>query len=171
MQIQLLKTHFDPEEGISVLDLGTEYGHTGCSVRGVFPHATITGVEVHKPTFLACKEQAGECYDYLIHEDALTYLAETGDFFDVIIAAELIEHLPKDKGQILLQLLEKTGRLLIVTSPLGFKHQGELYGNPHQVHVSGWEQKEMKALGWETYALMPSATSPCSCAIYSKVSR
>lgn len=170
MQTRLLKEHYGRQHPIKVIDLGTEYGHTGRYVREAFPNAEIVGVEVHEPTIIACRQEEGQNYNALIHIDALAFLATFESKADVIIAAELIEHLSKEDGLLLLRGIAEHSHLGVVTSPMGFKPQGPMYGNPYQNHISGWEQKELAQAGWDTYALMPGELSTCSCAIYTKKS-
>lgn len=154
LQNRLIRSFFDETATFQVLDLGTEFGHTGKAVKDQFPGAVIDGVEIHEPTLQGCREDNGECYDSLHLADGLEFLENTTKFWDVIVAAEIIEHLQKDDGFHLLDLLVKRCKLAIVTSPIGFKAQGELYGNPHQVHVSGWTPEEFTGLeGWKVYVL------------------
>lgn len=153
-----LRTQLSLLDGLSatarVLDVGTEYGHTGRSLREEFPFAFIEGVEVHKETFDKCVElSAGATYNRLHHQDALDFFRGTQDSWDAIICAELIEHLSKEKARELVAWMKAHSDLVIVTSPIGFMRQGAMYGNPHQVHVSGWMQEEVEALGFETHLL------------------
>lgn len=138
-----------PPEGFSILDLGTEFGHTGRWIRKDFPSAIITGVEIHEDTFWAMDKSP---YSRVHLGDAVGFL-KTHGLWDVVVAAELVEHLPKEEGHELLDLLKVNAGIAIVTSPIGFHPQGKLYGNPHQVHLSGWTDEEMRKLGWATWVL------------------
>lgn len=151
IQTALVRSAFGKGEELKILDLGTELGHTGKRLRKAFPGAIIDGVEVHKPTLEKCIP----VYDSLILADALKFMRATPSQWDVIIAAELIEHLPKVQGNELLDLIGRRSRLGIVTSPIGFAPQGEIKGNPHQRHVSGWTVEEMEHRGWDTFAILP----------------
>lgn len=170
LQAHLMQEAF-PRDDVSMraLDAGTEYGHTGRQIRGIYPHARLTGVEIHEPTLLECAEDnqgmPSPTYDSLIHRDVLEFLKEQeGPYYDLIVCAELIEHLPKEKGHDLLRLLAHATRgLAIVTSPVGFQEQGELFGNPHQKHLSGWTPEELEEAGWSTYSV---TTRPYSLGVY-----
>jgi hypothetical protein len=80
-------------------------------------------------------------------------MRDTKKQWDVIVCAELIEHLTKEQGEELVGLMKERGETVIVTSPLGFMRQGAIHGNPHQRHVSGWDSGELVALGFEIHSL------------------
>ena len=155
LQMWLISRRFRSNERISVLDLGTEYGLTGRSIWENYPLARITGVEVHPPTLEACKEDSPNVYNELVLSDALEYMRNYNEVYDVIVAAEIIEHLEREKGFELLRLLKEKSRLAIVTSPIGFHPLGALDGNPHERHLSGWERQDFESAGFLTFALIP----------------
>lgn len=135
----------------SMLDVGTEWGLSAREVKRQFPHARITGLDAHTP--MASEALAGGDYDVVYTDVALPFLRERRNSFDVVLAAEIVEHHEKAEGLELLRLVEERARVLaIVTSPIGFLAQGELDGNPWQVHRSGWTPAQFEALGWATYA-------------------
>ncbi|MDD5638907.1 MAG: methyltransferase domain-containing protein [Candidatus Pacebacteria bacterium] len=69
--------------------------------------------------------------------------------FDVIIALDLIEHLSKKEGRLLIQKMEKLARKkVIIFTPNGFVKQEATTNNPFQKHKSGWDCSEMKQLGY-----------------------
>jgi len=161
----------------SMLDLGAEKGYSARSVLDDYPRASIDGVEVWGPAYdqlvatnyLALKGtifvQAGgkiqcggtpiQLYRRLYNDDAVDFLAESTQTWDVILCAELIEHLPDERGVSMLELMrERATKGVIVTSPIGYKSQGAMFGNPHQVHVSGWTPERMTELGYQTFALV-----------------
>lgn len=160
MQLQewLLAHVVTPQEVFTVLDVGTEYGHSAERIKRVFHAAKITGVEVHEPTRRACLDLRGDCYVSIQPHDAIAYMRELRDgAFDVVLAAEVVEHQGKEAGRSLLEHAERVAsRLAIVTSPIGFQEHGELDGNPHQRHLSGWTPEELEGLGWRTFATMPT---------------
>lgn len=170
-QNMILQRAFQWDHVFDVLDLGTEYGWTGASVRKVFPASRIKGIEIHKPTLDTCREVNGHSYEDggLLLMDAMEFLKsnplcdEEGDsLYDVSIASELIEHLDKSEGYRLLETLREHFPLSIVTSPIGFMAQGEMYGNPHQVHKTGWKPEELELAGFSVFSLHPG----CSLGVY-----
>ena len=70
--------------------------------------------------------------------------------FDVVVALDLIEHLRKEDGLKLLEMMDKLARKKIfVYTPNGFLPQGDRENNPWQVHYSGWSPEEFGAFGYE----------------------
>lgn len=70
--------------------------------------------------------------------------------FDAVIASDVIEHLPKEEGYKLISLMEKiASKKVIIFTPNGFLEQKAYDGNELQVHLSGWDYKEMKDLGYK----------------------
>jgi hypothetical protein len=69
--------------------------------------------------------------------------------FDCVLAADVIEHQHKDEGFRLIESMEHIARKrVIIFTPNGFLPQREHGGNPFQVHLSGWNVKEMRDLGY-----------------------
>ncbi len=69
--------------------------------------------------------------------------------FDLVVALEVIEHLPKDDGWALLRDMEDlASRKVIVSTPNGFLPQEPYNDNPYQAHVSGWSVDEFRSAGY-----------------------
>ena len=65
--------------------------------------------------------------------------------FDVVLCCDLLEHLDKRDGESLLTQMEEVARSrVVVLTPNGFVPQGATWGNPHQVHRSGWAAAEFR---------------------------
>lgn len=74
--------------------------------------------------------------------------------FDCVIASDLVEHLQKEDGFKLIEMMEKIARKkLIIFTPNGFLEQREYDGNKFQVHLSGWGVDEMKELGYRVIGI------------------
>ena len=74
--------------------------------------------------------------------------------FDVVLCCDLLEHLEKDDGERLLGLMEVAAAdRVVVLTPNGFVPQGATWGNPHQVHRSGWSAGELRARGYTVIGL------------------
>jgi hypothetical protein len=62
--------------------------------------------------------------------------------------------LEKEDGRRLLERMAGLARRrIIVFTPNGFLPQGEVDGNPYQVHRSGWDIDEMQALGYRVIGI------------------
>lgn len=93
-----------------------------------------------------------------IHTEYIGKKIEEVDFpensFDAVIMIEILEHLPENTGLEILKKAEKWAKKkIIVSSPNGFIPQKELDNNPLQKHLSGWDFKKMKKLGFKIYGL------------------
>lgn len=132
-----------------VLDLGAEHGYSAWKLRHTHPDAYIIGVEIYEK--IARQTQSKGWYDEIQIDDVTNYIQRTGNV-DVIIAAEIIEHLKKEDGKVFLEAIKRKCDLAIVTTPIGFmrnKHK-----DPYQVHVCGWQPEELNKLKFRTYALL-----------------
>ena len=68
---------------------------------------------------------------------------------------DLIEHLPKAGGLKLMREMESIARKqVVIFTPSGFKPQGHTAADDLEVHLSGWEPAEMKALGYRVIGLL-----------------
>ncbi len=69
--------------------------------------------------------------------------------FDVVLAFDVLEHLEKSQGYLLLYEMDRVGRdSQIVFTPTGMLWQPPSRNNPHNAHISGWYPKELRSLGW-----------------------
>ncbi|MDO8748755.1 MAG: class I SAM-dependent methyltransferase [Candidatus Omnitrophota bacterium] len=81
--------------------------------------------------------------------------------FDAVVACEVLEHLDKEDGLLLLERMEVWARKkVLVSCPNGYFPQAALYGNPHQVHRSGWDIEEIKNRGYSAYGLVGLRLKP-----------
>ena len=69
--------------------------------------------------------------------------------FDAVILMEVIEHMEENVGLEVLKKIEFWARKkVIISTPNGFFPQKIVDNNPMQVHLSGWDTKKMKSLGF-----------------------
>jgi SAM-dependent methyltransferase len=109
------------------------------------------GVEAFKPYLEESKKRK-------IHSEYLEKKVEDVDFpensFDAVIMIEVIEHLPQDEGYAMLKKAEKWARKkVIVSTPNGYLEQSPYDSNPLQKHLSGWNIKTMKKIGYRSWGL------------------
>lgn len=134
----------------SILDVGCG---ADSPLRGLRPHAQMVGVDNHD-------ESLRRSAEHQIHQRYVkANIEQLNDHFeahsfDAVVALDVIEHLPKEKGDAFLASLERIARRrVIVFTPNGFLAQGEYDTNPWQVHLSGWKASEMKARGYDVIGL------------------
>ena len=72
------------------------------------------------------------------------------DAYDLIVAFDLIEHLPKDTGYLLLYEIDRiSSATSIIFTPNGFVWQPPSSNNSFNAHISGWTPLELRKLGWK----------------------
>src|SRR3989338_4027971 len=72
--------------------------------------------------------------------------------FDCVLALGLLEHLEKEEGLKLLELMQKIARKkIIINIPNGFLPQDTFDGNIYQEHRSGWVCEDLIKLGFSAY--------------------
>lgn len=155
--VTLLKKRYDPNQILvrlalrkalegcdSVLDVGCGLSTT---VRDLgIPRST--GFEGYQPDFDEAKRR--NTHDQMIKGDA----RNLADYFqpkqfDACIAIDVIEHLTKEDGIKLMQDMEKIARKKVIFfTPKGFLPQRHSANDDLQVHLSGWEPKEMNGFGY-----------------------
>ncbi|MFX1387170.1 MAG: oligosaccharide flippase family protein, partial [Promethearchaeota archaeon] len=74
--------------------------------------------------------------------------------FDCVIALDLIEHLTKKEGIVLLEKMKKIAKKrVIIFTPNEFVSQRVIDDNPWEIHKSGWNVKEMKQRGYNVIGI------------------
>jgi SAM-dependent methyltransferase len=130
----------------TVLDVGCGYPSP---IRGFSKKFHSVGVDVYEPSIE--QSRAEGIHNEYLQADVLEIGSKLGEkSFDCVLASDLIEHLAKEDGLKLLEMLEKIAReRVIVFTPNGFLPQGEFRGNPWQAHKSGWTPEEMRKRGYK----------------------
>jgi SAM-dependent methyltransferase len=135
----------------SVLDIGKGFGKYGFLLHecvgiteDVTPDPTrkfkdqstvrVDGVEIQPNYMLPHMEHI---YDE-IHMGDITEIYPTLTGYDVVLMADVIEHLDKDKGIEVLKHFLADGSAIVVSTPYNFWTQENLYGNPWETHRSLW---------------------------------
>jgi SAM-dependent methyltransferase len=111
----------------------------------------VCGIDAHYDTCIRVNNS--KVYNYTIN--AITpHFPIKRKSFDAVVLFQIIEHIPKDEGLILLQQAENIAkRMIIVTTPNGFVEQEAYDNNPFQKHKSGWVVSDFRKLGFKVYGL------------------
>lgn len=115
----------------------------------------VTGVDI----FPKSAEQAREkrVYEKVIFGDVLDVakkLASKKQFFDVVFCSQVMEHLPREKGEKLLGIVDSLARKwVVIQTPRGYMEQPGVFlkDNPYQVHLSGWREKDFISRGYSVH--------------------
>ncbi len=113
-----------------------------------------TGVDGYAPDLEEARRQ--ETHDELISGNVreLDSYFRPGQF-DAVIAMDVIEHLTKEDGLHLIQMMEKISRdRIILFTPSGFLPQHHLDKDDLQEHLSGWEAAEMERSGYQVVGML-----------------
>ncbi len=137
----------------SILDVGLGNGLYGLLARqyvdGSGPFASggirVDGIEIFEDYLTSVQRTL---YDDIKVGDALLILPELApQSYDLVLALDVIEHLPDPRGEELLRHVRRVGRHAVLTSPRGEFPQGGLFGNVHETHVSKWPPKRLRDAG------------------------
>lgn len=134
----------------SILDVGCG---RGSPVSCMKDSAHLVGVDAHAPSIDESKRLG------LHHEYHLQNVLEIDEIFgpgsfECVAALDLIEHLKKEDGLRLLDVMERiASKRVVIFTPNGFLQQGEYDSNPWQVHLSGWTADEMRKRGYRVIGI------------------
>lgn len=112
-----------------------------------------TGVDIHEPSIEISKNK--NIHDKYICCDVLDIDKHfQPNSVDIVLASDLIEHLPKPQGYELMEKMETIARhKVIIFTPNGLTKQEPFDGNEYQRHLSGWDYKEMVAYGYDVIGI------------------
>jgi predicted TPR repeat methyltransferase len=135
----------------SLLDLGCGHSSPIRHFSGRLPRAV--GVDLFEP-YLQRSVAAGIHSEYR----CMNVLEAGENFapgeFDCVVALDLIEHLPREQGVRLLEMMERiAAKKVVVFTPNGFVPQEAYDDNPFQRHLSGWTVEEMQSRGYRVIGL------------------
>jgi len=139
--------HHIPKNVESMIDLGCGRGIVGAIVRIYRDPKRVVGVDVFKPYLDFCEKRG--IYTELLQWDLRNLpLPFNDDEFDLAVALEVLEHMPKAKGLLLVEELERIANRIIVSTPTIFFRQPLYDENLFQKHISIWHYNEFKQKGY-----------------------
>jgi len=137
---------------LDVLDVGMGWGRL-CPFIKVWTKR-LTGVNIATEYLFHAKKRG--FYDRIIKCDLRKGLPFRDKTFDVSIAIEVLEHLPKHDALLLLSEMERATRhLILISTPneLPLEYHGILEGEKHgikwETHYSMFGVKELRKLGYK----------------------
>lgn len=132
----------------TVLDLGCGPSSPIQYCRGL---RFTVGVEAFKPYLQKAKEKKTHSKYIEKKIEEITFPAGA---FDAVVLIEVLEHLPKKIGLEMLKKAEKWAKKkIIVSSPNGFLLQKAVDNNIYQRHLSGWDWRTMRKMGFKIRGL------------------
>lgn len=134
----------------SVLDIGCGDGTVMafCNRHGKF---CVIGADIFLPSLRKALEIC--CYQDMIQCD-VRYLPFKVKSFDAVVILEVIEHLKRNQGEIVLRQLENIARnYVVLATPVGTYKQSSWQGNPFQEHKSVWNVTQLRALGYQVHGV------------------
>lgn len=143
---------FNPDT-MSALDLGCG-AYVSEVARQVIdiPFKRLTSVEGYKKDFEAIPRDSFKAKEHLlVNDDIMHFLDNSTGSFDVVFAFDVIEHLTKEDGERLLDILDKRAKMVVIfvpDEPEGFHRVWE-DGNVLQNHLSYWREEDLTARGYE----------------------
>lgn len=87
-------------------------------------------------------------YDNIIMVDIRKYDVKG---YDLVILGDIIEHLNKEDAVALIDRLYENNLNILISTPDGFMEQGEFLGNPHEEHLSGWDEEDFDR--WNSFTV------------------
>jgi SAM-dependent methyltransferase len=136
----------------SVLDIGCGFGKYGVLVREYLDvwneridreswQVRLVGIEA----FAAYRNPIWDyAYQKIYVGEAQSILPTLGDF-DLVLIAEVIEHLEYPEAVELVRVSLEKSPVVIVSTPRDFYPQHDLCGNPYEIHRNLWRRKDFPA--------------------------
>jgi hypothetical protein len=143
----------------SVLDVGMGFGKWGMLTRLYLDvyhrrwkredwQVQIDAIEIYYPYL---QHHQLHLYNQIIIGQAQTELPKLGDY-DLIIAADVIEHMCRGDGERLIETMKRKAQALLITLPIGpgWLRPGQK-DNPYEAHVSRWDLTDLPEMQQSTY--------------------
>ena len=134
----------------TLVDLGSGFGYYSELLR---KHADyLVGLDAFTPALQMARERKG--YDDLIRADIM-HLPLRSDGIDCVTLFDVIEHLSKDEGRVLLRTLEPSVFVSTPNSAISNRIYARILGNILENHVSAWSLEEFEDMGYEAETQTP----------------
>ncbi len=140
----------------SILDIGMGFGAKGMLFRemtdiwnGRYDNwkTKIDGIEIFE-NYIGDLQK--KIYTNIYIGDVLNIIDTLPDY-DFIYMGDVIEHLTKENGKVLLEKLKVKGKVVIIATPLLVSNQGEINGNKNETHLSQWDFEDFNGAEINTF--------------------
>jgi len=139
----------DDLDGITILDVGCGYGVWNLLIRvkkrGI---PIIIGLDIYLPYLQKLKKI--KLYNGLVWADARYLPFRSDKPFNITLASEILEHLKKDEGMMVLNRLMHLSNKIIISTPYGFLRTFGVDNNKYQLHKSSWAPQDFHLKGLDT---------------------
>jgi hypothetical protein len=139
--------------------IAREYGNVPWLREGRDDGIVVDGIEGYEP-YLGKVQRA--IYDDLVVGEAneiLVRMAKARARYDLVIAAEILEHFSTEDGARFLNRCQAIGDVVLVTTPSWYFDQ-EIAENPLETHRSFWSPADLRRAG-ATGFLLQGLTTVC----------
>jgi SAM-dependent methyltransferase len=130
----------------NVLDVGCGMGLPVRCLRILGLSAKVIGIDIYGDYLKRVKKSG--LYDDCVLA-SVKYLPFRHNSFDSVICLQVLEHLPKTDGVVLLGSLINVANKVVLTTPVGFVENNIGSANVFQDHKSGWYPRDLRALGFK----------------------
>ena len=132
----------------SILDVGAGSGTYYDALRNAGYSGRIDACEIWQPYIeeFDLVNKYDDVYNTSIQNlsKSMTTFPEPNRPYDIVIFGDILEHMTKEDALEIWDNLPKITNYSLITIPIIHYHQGEINGNPYEVHVKNdWSHEEV----------------------------
>jgi len=139
----------------SLLDIGAGFGKYGVLAREYLElhdfswkkanwRCRVDGIEAFEEYL---SDLHGFVYNRVYVGNALEIVPTLKDPYDLILLIDVLEHFSFADGVKILDGCMRLSKNVVVSTPLDWFAQTELFGNPYEVHKSHWKKRDFRQFG------------------------
>ena len=139
----------------SLLDVGAGFGKYGVLAREYLElhesswrkpnwKCRIDGIEAFKEYLSGLHDFV---YNHIYVGDAREIIPSLKEHYDLILLIDVLEHFEFAEGVSLLKSCLEAGDNILVSTPLDWIAQSDLFGNSFEIHKSYWKKRDFRQFG------------------------